>query len=493
MIETASAPWWTRMSPRHAFILVLIVGIAARLWSAFDDGIFWPDEIYQSLEPAHWLLYGTGLLPWEFIEGARNWSVPGAVACLLKLCEWVGLDSPSAYVRFVKIVFALLSALAALGIFRLVKALGASASEWPAFAAASLWLLASPIIYFAPRALSENLCAVPMVWGLVLLFEEAPTGNHEGNRKLVAANVLLGLSVIFRLLSLPVVGGAMLALLLLKRWHAFKVSMLVLSAMAVLAGAFDAMAWHDLPDVRFGGWFHSVVYYVRFNLYGGSLRWGTSPWWFFLEYLYLAMPTVGLVLIVGVLESVRRGHRVMPLLLIPFFILHMASPHKESRFIIPGLMLACACSGVAISYLQSQRMMAAVALATCLLALISTTHLPRLTLHELRARLTQPDASVWDVMGHTNRLMLVAGRQPDLCGLRFDVDLLAWSGGSTYLHRPVPIYAEDADAQEGHFNYVIARVGQSDGHLIAQERGAGLYKLPIDRCTPDPGFRWKLR
>ena len=58
--------------------LSLGVGSALRLWlSTHDDGIFWPDEIYQSLEPAHWTVFGYGLVPWEFVSGARNWAFPG--------------------------------------------------------------------------------------------------------------------------------------------------------------------------------------------------------------------------------------------------------------------------------------------------------------------------------------------------------------------------------------------------------------------------------
>src|SRR6266568_1333199 len=35
-------------------VLALCVGAVLRLWLSFtDDGIAWPDEIYQSLEPGH--------------------------------------------------------------------------------------------------------------------------------------------------------------------------------------------------------------------------------------------------------------------------------------------------------------------------------------------------------------------------------------------------------------------------------------------------------
>ena len=44
---------------------ILVAGGAARIWLAcVDDGIYWPDEVYQSLEPAHRLVFGPGLVSW---------------------------------------------------------------------------------------------------------------------------------------------------------------------------------------------------------------------------------------------------------------------------------------------------------------------------------------------------------------------------------------------------------------------------------------------
>src|SRR4051812_12748598 len=58
--------------------VALGAGAALRIWLAWhDDGIYWPDEIYQSLEPAHRLVFGYGIVAWEFVEGARNWALPG--------------------------------------------------------------------------------------------------------------------------------------------------------------------------------------------------------------------------------------------------------------------------------------------------------------------------------------------------------------------------------------------------------------------------------
>src|SRR5687767_8504114 len=84
----------------------LAVGAALRLWVAFtDDGIFWPDEVYQSLEPAHRLVFGYGMVAWEFIEGARNWALPGFIAFWFKLSQLFGLDAPAQYLGVVRTVF----------------------------------------------------------------------------------------------------------------------------------------------------------------------------------------------------------------------------------------------------------------------------------------------------------------------------------------------------------------------------------------------------
>src|SRR5258707_1573668 len=100
--------------------LSLAAGTGTRAWlSLHDDGIYWPDEIYQSLEPAHRLAFGYGMVAWEFVEGARSWLLPGVLAGLLKVSAQLGLDSPRQYLPLVRLLFSALSLLAAFGSYRL--------------------------------------------------------------------------------------------------------------------------------------------------------------------------------------------------------------------------------------------------------------------------------------------------------------------------------------------------------------------------------------
>src|SRR5205823_6543356 len=96
------------VAERRAGLLLLVAALAVggllRLWLALTEiGVFHSDEIFQSLEPAHWLIFGYGLLPWEFVQGARSWAFPGFCAALLELASLIGLGQPAAYLSFIRI------------------------------------------------------------------------------------------------------------------------------------------------------------------------------------------------------------------------------------------------------------------------------------------------------------------------------------------------------------------------------------------------------
>ena len=56
----------------------------------------WADEVFQTTEQAHRLVYGTGLVTWEFQLGTRSWILPGAIAALMELSRLIG-DGPDYY------------------------------------------------------------------------------------------------------------------------------------------------------------------------------------------------------------------------------------------------------------------------------------------------------------------------------------------------------------------------------------------------------------
>ena len=70
------------------YLCALVLGMAfiLRLGGAVAfPNIHFPDEIYQSVEPAHRLAAGYGLVAWEYEEGIRFWGFPALLAGAIKL------------------------------------------------------------------------------------------------------------------------------------------------------------------------------------------------------------------------------------------------------------------------------------------------------------------------------------------------------------------------------------------------------------------------
>ena len=104
--------------PGRFLLPVIVLAFAARVAIALcGDFVLHPDEIMQYLEPAHRLVFGSGVTYWEFFYGARAWLVPGVVAGILKVFGLVGLGEPFWYVGGVKLVFCAISLLIPVGMY----------------------------------------------------------------------------------------------------------------------------------------------------------------------------------------------------------------------------------------------------------------------------------------------------------------------------------------------------------------------------------------
>ena len=482
-----SSPWLPQeLAARVVFFGSLAVGLLLRAHIVFtDDGINWPDEIYQSFEPAHRLVFGHGLVAWEFLEGARTWAVPGFVAVWLSLCKLAGADSPSTYIAVVKLVFSVLSVVAAAGVYRLARGLGAR--ELESAVAAATWNLCAFALYFSSRAMSENLAAVLLVWGLARVLEDGATS--EGR---ITGASFLGLATLARLQSGVVCIAVLVVLISRFKRTGWKPVLEVLGALvawALVYGAWDAAAWHSLPGAKAGGFFHSAVIYYRYNIVENrGAGWGTAPWPYYFVSLYRTMPGVALALGLSALVSMKRGWPVV-LTLAAFLGLHLFVAHKELRFIVPVLPLACALPALALSMLPSKpARLGLVALGLCVV--VSAWNHQTLTMGEVGSYPERADSSAWDDFGPVNRLLLAASRQGDVCGLRIDAAHLAWTGGSTYLHATAPLYMPGFPVQNGFFNYLITRPGSGAQHIATQGPWE-LVKLG-PTCVADVNYSWRL-
>jgi phosphatidylinositol glycan class B len=465
-------------------VAVLALGAALRAWLSFnDDGIYWPDEIYQSVEPGHRLVFGYGLIPWEFIEGARTWALPGLVAALLKLCAIVGLDDPRQYLSVVRLAFSTIGVATAFGSYRLARRLGATS----VFAAcgAAFFALSAPAIYFAPRALAETASALPIVFGLACALK--PSADRRDH--IIGAS-LLGLATLLRLQNALFCAGLLAVLAARRQWTEVRAAAVVFAVWAGLLGLLDRLTW--------GSWFRSAEIYVRLNLIlGAEPVTGTSPAPYYLDMLFRSMPIAAIAVAVLCAIAVPRA-RGLAFVALSFFAVHMLIPNKAYRYILPVLPLlgALAALGLQAIWTSGHRDLAAWAALGLLVAVLSSAvHFHGLTFGEVGPyEKTRPTASAYDDRGPVNRLLIAAGRRPDLCGLKVETDHLAWLGGYSYLHRDVPLYPPTGPAQEsGQYNYVIAARGrQETGIVVAADGDRVLWRLGTGGCTPNRAFDPRL-
>ena len=459
-------------------ILALAAGTVWRLWfSAVDHSMYWPDEVFQSLEPAHGVAFGYGFRPWEYIEGARNWFFPGVLALIFRAFDWVGLDAPAEYLPAFKILFSLIGVLTAWGCYRLARSLGAS--EPAAAAGAAIFALAAPMIYFAPRALGETASAAPVVIAFALALREA-----SSRRALAWAASLLGVAVLLRLQNGIFCLGLLGILAGQRRWSDARYVFAVLTLWAAYLGVLDWITW--------GRPFHSALVYLKFNLIDGKASmFGTAPWHYYAETFSTAMPALSAVLGVLFIAGYRRAPGVSWTALIALLSLWII-PHKEFRFVVPALPLFCAVAALGLDRagagLRRWGGAPALAMAVTAVVLASEADVTRLTFGDL-GQIThnrKADTLALDHDGATNRLLVAAHDQADLCGLFVATDEMVWLGGYVHLHRDVPLIALYDPVRP--FNYVVAerdpaarRPGLA-GRTVATDGSLALIRVDRPTC-----------
>ena len=296
---------------------ILLLAFTARAAVALaGDFVLHPDEIMQSLEPAHRLAFGNGVVHWEYYYGARAWLVPGFVAGVLLAFAAAGLGEPSWYVDGVKLAFCAVSLLVPVGMYFFARVHFGELAARIALVAGAFWY---ELVGFAHKPLTELVATAPLVILLALCARPAPAGAFMA--------WCTGLAAAFVAAVRPQYGP--LALLLLAvafaRGGARVHMVLAASAGALAVGVLDARAWD-------GGLFHSYVVNVGFNLIVGELRAGESPPWQYLPWLLVASGGVGAFCVTCAM--LRPGRYALVLALIALVVvLHSLQAHKEYRFV----------------------------------------------------------------------------------------------------------------------------------------------------------------
>src|ERR1700730_15720126 len=137
-------------------LLLVLLAVALRLVPiVFVPSLNWGDEIFQATEQAHRLVYGYGLVPWEFQLGMRSWLLPGTVAGVMQLARLVG-DGPEIYLPVIAAAFGLLASMPVVCCFLWARRWYGLAA---AFAGAAFVAMAPELVYFGARTFTETVAA----------------------------------------------------------------------------------------------------------------------------------------------------------------------------------------------------------------------------------------------------------------------------------------------------------------------------------------------
>ncbi|MCA8956351.1 MAG: hypothetical protein KDC87_09765 [Planctomycetes bacterium] len=300
--------------------MLLAVSFAARvpaiLWSR---GYTFFDEQFQYLDPAHHLATGAPFLQThEWVSGIRSWVFPGIVAGFLRVARWLGVEGPENELCVVRLCLGLFSLLAVYGVFELVRA-----ARLAQYRTAVLLLGANNgiLVYQGVHPNGAAFSCGLVVFGLGLV--AAP-----GKVRALVAGLAVGLAACCRpqdglfAASICVMG---IATRRFRDIGAFAAGSLT---MVLVQGLVDVHTW--------GGFLHSGIEYVRFNLAHSSDWGGQSPFTYLMVVLLLApLAHTGLRL------TFASGMRLpwVAFAVLVSLLAHQVLDRRAPRFVTPSLAL----------------------------------------------------------------------------------------------------------------------------------------------------------
>jgi GPI mannosyltransferase 3 len=402
--------------------------------------IIHPDEIFQYYEQAHRLAFGSGVVSGDFQDGARSWLLPLILAPIMKISRFIG-DDPIYYIDSIRVLCAVLSLTVVCVGFELARRRDGRFGAVVTGTLCAIWI--DPI-FFAPSVLGEVLSAY-CILGAILLADTA--AERETPTQMALVGALLGLALCLRVQ----VGPALLAFALLRcgiKWRQCWLPVLIGGATVVVLdfGLLDFLTW--------GSPFHSVWHYVLRGVFqklgGGYANEPSSGGW--IGYLHLISGAWGTLAIPLAALAVIGSFR-LPLLFIVLATLietHLAFSNAEYRYIVSAILAAPILMGMGATFVcnaatrcfpsghNGRRRLIKGASGTIFLAYSA-----------LASYAAGSNGSLFQTLDRgVPEALLVAHRQPELCGLAILGIGWAEGGSYTFLDRDVPLYS-------GNFSKVV--------------------------------------
>lgn len=450
-----------RFKAEHLLLgILIIIALILRLGMALKfPNIFWADEIFQSLEPAHRLAFGHGIVTWEFRDGIRSWVLPGILAGVMRLTAWMG-EGSTGYLIGVNIFLSLLSLSNILVAYVWGKKIGGTTTAFICAVICTIWF---EIIYFSPKAFTEVVATHFLLPGIYLGVQK---DLFITRNRLFLSGCFLGISLALRIHFIAAIAFA-LVYICGRDWRNKWLPMIFgILAPILIFGTVDAFTW-SYPFQSF--WLNVWVNLVE----GRSKLYGVSPWYEYFIFLLKSWSWLSLpIFILAVI-----GFRHIPILgwlALIIILSHSLLAHKEYRFIYPALPMLLILAGIGTGELvlkfsrrwsSPQPQIIAIFLSLLLWTSTSVALLSRFNIYApLNFSTFGTNLEMTHLYATANHLLALKSlsTEENVCGLGlWDINW-ALSGGYTYFHRDVPIYQVDKETDfkvlNSGFNYIVANL-----------------------------------
>ncbi len=421
----APAPSWhlLRAWLAIAFVLRAIVALSG-------DFVLHPDEILQYLEPAHKLVFGNGVVFWEYFYGARSWVVPGMVAGVLWLSKLAGIGEPWFYIDAVKIMFCLLSLLIPWGVYHYSRSIISESASRLALILTCLWPY---LIAYAHKPFTEFVAA--NIFMLALGLAALPAAR----KGLLVATVglLITLVAFIRFQYAPV------AIVL---WLATIVSLRAKPALIMFGGSLAAVALiGTLEWISWGGLFHSYKVNILVNLALDEFR-DAQPYYFYVPRLLYATAGGFLLMIWACARQPRAYFLIGTCMLILFTFHSFFTAHKEFRFVFLLLVLSLIplagwFTQLSASFVKTLTVKLPMILASVYCVLVLTNALPyEKWLHEA-ASLERGEVNYLRGQNNLFEVYRVLAELENVKGVMHIPDPYFNTPAYYYLHHQIPFYS----------------------------------------------------
>jgi hypothetical protein len=415
----------TARAGKIALGLLLVVAALLRISvTLLHHNLIWPDEIFQVVEPAHRLVFGNGLVAWEWVVGMRSWIFPGVIAGVLWI-EHFFVSGPPFETIAIQLFMIACSLLPVAVAYKWGERLDGVRGGVIVGGFLAVWV---DLIYIAPHPLSDVISSDVLMAGLYVAL---PLTTRPGFSRLVVAGALFGLTLALRMQMAPGLLAAAICACGLrpKDWIAI-----------TLGGAIVLLFSGILDWLTLGTPFQSIWLNFWLNVVKGvSSDIGTAPAAFFFVYPLLLWGVASALIIAQIMIGGRRFPALLVVAL-TIFASQSLFAHKEWRFIFPALPpLITLCGIAAIKEARD--------LEAFTSRYISSRHVPDILLLGIWLVLSLLVGagpyyrSLWTFGNETVDAFAYISQQPHVCGV--DVAGIRWiaTPGSAALPPDTPIYA----------------------------------------------------